>query len=142
MANSWIEAASILGFELRLACPEGYLPDSGILKKAKEKGTGKIELSGSVDEAAKGADVLNTDVWASMGQEAEREDRLRAFKGYQINEKTLTLANKGTIVMHCLPAHRGEEITDSVIEGQKSIVWRQAENRLHIQKAILEWLLV
>jgi ornithine carbamoyltransferase len=142
MANSWIEAASVLGFELRLACPGGYLPDEGILKKANERGAGKIELSGSVDEAAKGADVLNTDVWASMGQEAEREGRLRAFKGYQVNEKTLTLANEGAIVMHCLPAHRGEEITDTVIEGQKSVVWRQAENRLHIQKAILEWLLV
>lgn len=141
MANSWIEAASILGFELRLACPKGYLPDEGILKSARARGKGKIELTGGVEEAAKGADVLNTDVWASMGQEEERAKRLDAFKGYQVNEKTLSVANKGAIVMHCLPAHRGEEITEGVIEGPASVVWRQAENRLHIQRAILERLL-
>jgi ornithine carbamoyltransferase len=141
MANSWIEAASVLGFELRYACPEGYLPDYEILKKAKAGGLGKIEASRSMEDAARGADVLNTDVWASMGKEKEREKRLKAFEGFQINEKTLALANKGAIVMHCLPAHRGEEITDGVIEGPGSVVWEQAENRLHIQKAILELLL-
>lgn len=145
MANSWIEAASILGFELRLACPPGYLPDEGILKSARKsaraRGKASIELAGGVEEAVKGADVLNTDVWASMGQEEERAKRLDAFKGYQVNEKTLSAANKGAIVMHCLPAHRGEEITEEVIEGPGSVVWRQAENRLHIQKAILEQLL-
>jgi ornithine carbamoyltransferase len=141
MANSWIEASSILGFELRLACPGGYHPDEVIFNKAKTEGSGKIEACRSVEEAATGADVLNTDVWASMGQEEQREKRLKAFKGYGINEKVLALAHKGAIVMHCLPAHRGEEITDGVIEGPGSVVWEQAENRLHIQKAILEMLL-
>jgi ornithine carbamoyltransferase len=141
MANSWIEASSILGFELRLACPGGYHPDEVIFNKAKAKGSGRIEACRSVEEAATGADVLNTDVWASMGQEEQREKRLKAFKEYGINEKVLALAHKGAIVMHCLPAHRGEEITDGVIEGPGSVVWEQAENRLHIQKAILEMLL-
>jgi ornithine carbamoyltransferase len=141
MANSWIEAASVLGFELRLACPGGYHPDEVIFNKAKASGSGKIEACRSVEEAATGADVLNTDVWASMGQEEQRGKRLKAFKGYQINEKVLAVADKGAIVMHCLPAHRGEEITDGVIEGPGSVVWEQAENRLHIQKAILEMLL-
>jgi ornithine carbamoyltransferase len=141
MANSWIEASSILGFELRLACPGGYHPDEVIFNKAKAEGSGKIEACRNAEEAATGADVLNTDVWASMGQEEQREKRLKAFKGYGINEKVLALAHKGAIVMHCLPAHRGEEITDGVIEGPGSVVWEQAENRLHIQKAILEMLL-
>ncbi len=138
MANSWIEAATLLGFELKLACPEGYLPDKGILERAGAK----VELVGSVQEAVTGADVVNTDVWASMGQEAESEERLKAFEGFGIDDKLLALANKGAIVMHCLPAHRGEEIDESVLEGPSSVVWDQAENRLHMQKAVLEWLMV
>ena len=141
MANSWIEAASILGFELKLACPKGYYPDEGVLREAKKRGFGRIELSRTVKDAATDADVLNTDVWASMGQEKEREERIKAFKGYQINSEVLKAAKKDAIVMHCLPAHRGEEITDDVIEGKNSVVWDEAENRLHIQKAILEFFL-
>lgn len=141
MANSWIEAATRLGFELTLACPKGYWPDAMLLKRAKAEGKGNIKVTESIEEAAKGADVLNTDVWASMGQEEEAEKRIKAFAGYQINAKVLSLAKKDAIVMHCLPAHRGEEITEDVIEGTHSVVWDEAENRLHVQKAVLEWLL-
>ena len=136
MANSWIEAASILGFKLAIACPDDYCPDEGILKEAKKAGA-DIECCVSVKEAASGADVLNTDVWASMGHEEERAKRLKAFEGFQINDEVLDLARDDAIVMHCLPAHRGEEITDEVIEGASSAVWAQAENRLHVQKAVL-----
>ncbi|MBI1911916.1 MAG: ornithine carbamoyltransferase [Deltaproteobacteria bacterium] len=141
MANSWIEAAMRLGFELILACPKGYWPHAEILKRAKAQGS-NITVTENIEEAVKNADVLNTDVWASMGQEEEAEKRMRAFDGYQINSKVLGLAKKDAIVMHCLPAHRGEEITEEVLEGPNSVVWDEAENRLHIQKAILEWLLV
>lgn len=141
MANSWIEAAGILGFELRLACPEGYLPDDGLLKKAVSAGA-KVFISKNIDDAAIGADVLSTDVWTSMGQEAGEEKRKKAFKGYQINARTLKLAKKDAMVLHCLPAHRGEEITEDALEGPNSAVWEQAENRLHIQKAILERFIV
>ena len=145
MANSWIEAASILGFPLRLSCPRGYEPAREVLRRAKEASPVKavnIEIVKTPEEAAKDADVLNTDVWASMGQEAEKEARTRAFRGFQINSKVLSLAKKDAIVMHCLPAHREEEITEEVMEGPNSVVWDQAENRLHMQKAILERLLV
>lgn len=141
MANSWIEAAEVLGFELVLACPKGYWPHEGILKKAVAANP-KIRVTESVDEAATGADVLNTDVWASMGQEEEAEARRKAFDGFQINSRLLEFAKKDAIVLHCLPAHRGEEITDDVMEGPQSAIWDEAENRLHIQKAILERLLV
>jgi len=139
MANSWIEAAARLGFELRLACPPGYTPDKGLLS---DVGAGdNIKVMDSVEDAVRGVDIINTDVWASMGQEAEQVKREAAFSGYQINKKLLGLAGKDAIVLHCLPAHRGEEITDDVIEGPQSLVWEQAENRLHMQKAILERLL-
>ncbi|MFQ5353436.1 MAG: ornithine carbamoyltransferase, partial [Thermodesulfobacteriota bacterium] len=107
-----------------------------------EVGAGEnITIVDSVEEAAQGVDVLSTDVWASMGQEDEQKKREAVFKGYQINDNLLALANKEAIVMHCLPAHRGEEITDEVLEGPHSVVWQQAENRLHMQKAVLEWLI-
>ncbi len=141
MANSWIEAAMMLGFDLTLACPKGYAPDNAFLKRAKAEGASNIRLTEDVEEAAKDADVLNTDVWASMGQEEESERRMVDFKGFQINSDVLKLARKDAIVLHCLPAHRGEEISDEVMEGPHSAVWDEAENRLHIQKAILEWLL-
>jgi ornithine carbamoyltransferase len=141
MANSWIEAAEVLGFELTLACPKGYWPHEGILKKAIAINP-KIRVTESVIEAATNADVLNTDVWASMGQEEEAEARRKAFEGFQINSRLLGLAAKDAIVLHCLPAHRGEEITDEVMEGPQSAIWDEAENRLHIQKAILERLLI
>ena len=142
MANSWIEAAALLGFDLTLACPDGHKPDAAFFKKATAGAASRIEVVTDPRQAAAGADVLNTDVWASMGQESEADGRKLAFKGYQINNETLALANKGAIVLHCLPAHRGEEITDEVIEGAQSAVWDEAENRLHIQKAIIEMLLV
>lgn len=141
MANSWIEAAALLGFDLTLACPDGYKPDAAFFKKAAEGASSRIEVVTDPRQAAAGADVLNTDVWASMGQESEAAGRKAAFKGYQLNRQMLAIANKGAIVLHCLPAHRGEEITDEVIEGQQSAVWDEAENRLHIQKAIIEMLL-
>ncbi len=139
MANSWIEAAARLGFELRLACPSGYTPDKRLL--AEVGGGDNIRVMESVEEAVRGADVISTDVWASMGQEEEQVKREAVFRGYQINDELLALADKEAIVLHCLPAHRGEEITDDVIEGPHSVVWEQAENRLHMQKAVLERLL-
>ncbi len=141
MANSWIEAASILGFELRLACPKGYLPDEAFLKEAASRPGAVIRMCKDVNEAAENVHVLNTDVWASMGQEAESTERRKAFTGYQINEAVLKIAAKDAIVLHCLPAHRGEEITEEVMEGAASVVWDQAENRMHVQKAVLEFLL-
>ena len=140
MANSWIEAATVLGFDLYVACPDGYCPDKDIVAEAKNA-NGIIEVCVTIEAAVGGADVLNTDVWASMGQEEEQRARIDAFKGYQINAELLSAAKDDAMVMHCLPAHRGEEITEDVLEGKNSVVWDQAENRLHIQKAILERLL-
>jgi ornithine carbamoyltransferase len=137
MANTWIEAAAIFGFDLALACPEGYQPDAKVLEWARANGKSSIVVTDDPREAVKDADVLNTDVWASMGQEAEQKAREAAFAGFQLNAGMVGLANKDCIVMHCLPAHRDEEITDEVIEGPRSVVWDEAENRLHIQKAIM-----
>jgi ornithine carbamoyltransferase len=136
MANTWIEAAAIFGFELRLACPTGYEPDAGVLAWAREQGA-RLILTTDPKEAVSGADVLNTDVWASMGQEAEQKDRERAFQGYCLDDALVALARPDCLVLHCLPAHRGEEISDSIIEGPRSVVWDEAENRLHVQKAIM-----
>ncbi|WP_136524578.1 ornithine carbamoyltransferase [Geomonas ferrireducens] len=141
MANSWIEAAAIFGFDLTLACPEGYDPNPQVLEWAKNNGSSKIVVVRDPKEAAKDADVLNTDVWASMGQEEEQKIREKAFAGYQLDEKLLALAKKDALVLHCLPAHRGEEISDGVIEGPNSVVWDEAENRLHVQKAIMATLM-
>jgi ornithine carbamoyltransferase len=137
MANTWVEAAAIFGFDLTLACPKGYQPNAKVLKWALAKAKSSIVLTDDPKVAVKGADVLNTDVWASMGQEAEQKKRIAAFAGFQLNAKTVKLAEKDCIVMHCLPAHRDEEITDEVIEGPHSVVWDEAENRLHVQKAIM-----
>jgi len=136
MANSWINAAVLAGFELRIATPKGYEPDRDIVAMAEQVGA-KLLLTNDPREAAAGADVLNTDVWASMGHEAEQEERIKAFKGFQINTELLKLADPEAVVMHCLPAHRDEEITDEVVEGKQSIIFNEAENRLHVQKAIL-----
>jgi len=141
VANSWIEAAARLPLKLALACPEGYDPDAQIMAKGIKDSKEGITLYRDPLEAAKNADILYTDVWASMGQESENEERKKIFKNYQINAKLLKKAKKDAIVMHCLPAHRGEEITDDVIDGPQSVVIDQAENRLHVQKAILEILL-
>jgi ornithine carbamoyltransferase len=135
MANSWIDAAGVLGFELRLACPGGYHPDAGVL--ARNRGQSRIVLTADPVEAAAGADVVTTDVWASMGQEEEAEARRKAFTGFVVNEALMSCAAEGAIFLHCLPAHRGEEVTDGVIEGPQSRVWDEAENRLHVQKALL-----
>ncbi|MCK5825492.1 MAG: ornithine carbamoyltransferase [Desulfuromusa sp.] len=140
MANSWINAAAVAGFELRIATPKGYEPDSKIVSLAEKAGA-KILLTNDPREAAEGVDVLNTDVWASMGHEAEQEERMKAFGGFQINSELLKLADPEAVVMHCLPAHRDEEITDAVVEGKQSIIFNEAENRLHVQKAILATLM-
>jgi ornithine carbamoyltransferase len=140
MANSWINAAAVFGFELRVATPKGYEPDAGVVARAAKAGA-NILYTNDPAEAARGADVLNTDVWASMGQEAEQQERQKVFKGFQLNDAILSLAAEDSLVMHCLPAHRGEEITDSVIEGPHSIIFAEAENRLHVQKAIMATLM-
>ncbi len=136
MANSWINAAAVFGFELRVATPQGYEPDAAVCARAAAMGA-RILYTNDPLEAAAGADVLNTDVWASMGQEAEQQQRVRDFQGFQINSGTLAAAAPESIVMHCLPAHRDEEITDEVIESRHSVIFDQAGNRLHVQKAIM-----
>ena len=141
IANSWINAASRLPLKLALACPEGYEPDSELLARGRNETREGIYLCRDPEEAVEKADVVYTDVWASMGQEAAREHRSRVFKTYQVNENLLSHAQEDYIVMHCLPAHRGEEITSGVIDGPHSVVLDQAENRLHVQKAILETLM-
>ncbi len=141
VANSWIEAAAKLPLKLALACPEGYDPDAQIMAKGTKDTKEGITLYRDPFEAAKNADILYTDVWASMGQESENEERKKIFKNYQINANLLKSAKKDAMVMHCLPAHRGEEVTSDVIDGPQSVVMDQAENRLHVQKAILEILL-
>jgi len=135
MANSWINAAYRLGFELALACPEGYEPDAAILARAQREA--KVTLTRDPNEAAEGADVVNTDVWASMGQEGEQKQRERAFAGYTVNAALMSRAASTAMFLHCLPAHRGEEVAAEVIDGPQSSVWDEAENRLHIQKAIM-----
>jgi ornithine carbamoyltransferase len=140
MAHSWINAAAVLGFTLSLACPKGYSPDKDVLDKALEK-NGSISVSTDPLEATQDADVINTDVWASMGQEDEQPARKKVFEAYQVNSLLLNVADKDAIVMHCLPAHRGEEITTDVLEGPRSVVWDQAENKMHMHKAILDILL-
>ncbi len=136
VCNSLILASAIIGFEMVVATPEGFEPNEGILRRAKEFG-GNVKLVRDPVEAVKGADVIYTDVWTSMGQESERELRLKVFKPYQVNMDLVAKAKEDVIVMHCLPAHRGEEITDDVIDSEYSVVFDQAENRLHAQKALL-----
>jgi ornithine carbamoyltransferase len=137
MANSWIEASIVLGFRLRIACPEGYDPDPALLARAGAK----VRVVRTPREAAAGAHVVNTDVWASMGQEAEVALRAEKFRGYIVDRALVAAADPKAIVLHCLPAHRGEEIAEDVLEGPQSAVFDEAENRLHAQKALLELLL-
>jgi len=137
VAHSWINMARIMEFDLTLACPSGYRPQPDVLEGAGDN----IRLTSSPAEAVQEADVINTDVWTSMGQDAEREQRLEAFKGFQLNADLLDRAKPGVLIMHCLPAHRGEEITDEVLEGPNSIVFDQAENKMHLHQALLERLL-
>jgi ornithine carbamoyltransferase len=139
MANSWINAAGSLGFELRLACPAEYPPDARILRRNQAKAS--IVLTTDPREAVRGAHVVTTDVWASMGQEQEQEVRARAFQGYIVDAALMRLADPSAIFLHCLPAHRGEEVSEEVLEGPQSRVWDEAENRLHVQKALMATLI-
>jgi ornithine carbamoyltransferase len=141
VANTWIDAAAKLPIHLKLACPEGYDPDQGVLERAKKEAAKGVELFRDPAVAAVNADVIYTDVWTSMGQENEMEERLKAFRNYEVNAGLLARAKKDAIVMHCLPAHRGEEISADVIDGPQSVVFDQAENRLHVQKAVMEILM-
>lgn len=138
MCNSYIEAAMQFDFQLNIACPEGYDPDAGLLAKAGER----VRVFRTTQQAAAGAHLISTDVWASMGQEEESQKRERDFAAFQVNEALLDLADPQVLFMHCLPAHRGEEISHSLLDDQRSVVWQQAENRLHAQKALMEFLLL
>lgn len=138
--HSLLLGCSIMGRDINVATPEGCGPADDVLKKARKQAASsgaKIELTNDPAKCVKGADIIYTDVWVSMGQEAKKEEKLKTFKGFQINGKLLSIAKKEALVMHCLPAHRGEEITDAVLDGKNSIAYDQAENRLHVQKAIL-----
>jgi ornithine carbamoyltransferase len=143
MAHSWIEAAALLGLDLSLACPEGYEPDADVLARARKDCDWRahIDVVRKPVDAARGRSVISTDVWASMGEEGEASARQKDFAGFTVDEALMSMAAPEAIVLHCLPAHRGEEITDGVLEGPHSAVFQQAENRLHVQKAILERLL-
>ena len=138
MCQSYLEAAPLFDFQLRIACPAGYEPDAGLLAQAGDH----ANILRDPREAVKGADLVLTDVWTSMGQEEERLARERAFAGYIVDQALMALAHPEALFMHCLPAHRGEEVSEEVIEGPQSVVWDEAENRLHSQKALLEFLLV
>ncbi len=139
MAHSFINGAVTFGYQLALACPEGYEPDEDILDKARGLGA-VISVTTDPAEAVKGAHYVNTDVWASMGQEEEQLKREKAFAGFMVDDALMAKADADAKFMHCLPAHRGEEVSEAVFESPASIVWDQAENRLHMQKAILEWI--
>lgn len=138
VAHSWLNAAAMLGLNLTLACPEGFYPKKEILGPAKAEGEGCIEILSDPKAAVRDADVIYTDVWASMGQESESVHRKAIFRPYQVDKALVSLAKDDVMVMHCLPAHRGEEITTDVLEGPNSVVWDQAENKLHMHKAVLE----
>lgn len=141
MANSWINAAAKLPFRLDLACPNGYDPNDTILKRGMAESPSGVTLHRDPAEAVRDADVIYTDVWVSMGQEEQREERMKQFQGYQVNQRLVDMASKDVLVMHCLPAHRGEEITAEVIDGPHSVIIDEAENRLHVQKAVMEILM-
>ncbi len=139
--NSWIEAAGVLGLHLKIATPRSFAPSGAILETAREFNQTGIKLYNDPDEAVKDADVIYTDVWVSMGQENKREEKIKDFAGFQVNSVLVNKAKHNAIVMHCLPAHRDEEITSEVLDGRQSVVFDQAENRLHMQKAILKLLI-
>jgi len=141
VSHSWIQAAAKLGFRLTLACPEGYDPDPDILAAAQKEGQQPITVLRDPVAAVEKADVVYADVWASMGMESEQKERMKIFAAYQVNTELMRHAAADAIVMHCLPAHRGEEITEEVLESTQSVVWDQAENKMHIHKAILEIML-
>lgn len=138
MCHSYMNAAKICDFQLTVACPEGFEPDAEILASTKDN----VVIERDPNQAAKNADLIVTDVWASMGQEEEQVERMKKFAKYQVNSDIMELANVEALFMHCLPAHRGEEVSENVLEGPQSVVWEEAGNRLHSQKALLEFLLV
>jgi len=138
VSHSWINAAAILGLNLVLACPEGYYPNAAIVKRAVDMGAGSIRVLSDPVAAVTDADVIYTDVWASMGQESEHIARKKVFKAYQVNRELVRHARKDAIVMHCLPAHRGEEISEELMAGPSPVIWDQSENKMHMNKAILE----
>jgi ornithine carbamoyltransferase len=140
MVHSWMEAAAKLPISFAVACPHGYEPSADIVKEARRNGA-HVTVTHSVEEAVRGVDAIYTDVWASMGQEMEAQRRAKAFRDYQLNRHVVAMAKNDALVMHCLPAHRGEEITDEVLESAQCIAFDQAENRLHVQKAVMVWLL-
>ena len=140
MVHSWIEAAEKLPISFAMACPKGYEPKAEIVSKARENGA-QVTVTHSVEKAVDGADAIYTDVWASMGQEMEAQRRAKAFRDYQLNQTVVAMAKSDAVVMHCLPAHRGEEITDDVLESPQCVAFDQAENRLHVQKAVMVWLI-
>ena len=141
MANTWIEAAGLLGLDLALGCPKGFEPTSAVLEKARGTGKGKITVVNDPAQAVAGRTIVSTDVFTSMGKEDEAEARRRAFAGFCVDKALLAKADPKAVVLHCLPAHRGEEIAEEVIEDPKTVIWQEAENRLHAQKSLLEWLL-
>ena len=138
VCNSWIQAAKIFNFNLKISSPEGYKPKENLLNISKDK----INIFDDPYEAAKNSDVIITDVWASMGDEKELNKRERDFSSWQVNKKMMSIAKKNCIFMHCLPAHRNKEVTSEVIDGNQSVVWDEAENRLHTQKALMEYMLI
>jgi len=140
MAHSWINGSVSFGYKLNIACPDGYSPDEKLLAAARELGA-DVTLTDDPLAAARDADLVTTDVWASMGQEEEQKVREKAFTGFQVNDRLMLQAQPDALFMHCLPAHRGEEVAAEVIDGAQSVVWDEAENRLHAQKALLEFLL-
>ncbi len=140
MARSWIEAASLLGFELTLACPPGFEPPAAEVESARRAGA-KVSVVSHPEAACAGADVISTDVWASMGQEDDAARRRAAFANFAVTSKIVALAVPDVVILHCLPAHRGEEIDADVLEGPSSFVWQEAEARLHTSKAVLAWVL-
>jgi len=140
MTHSWINGAVTFGYRLQIACPEGYEPNPQLLDSARKLGA-EIELSNDPLVAARGADLISTDVWASMGQEHEQKQREKAFATFQVSPEVMAQAHSDALFLHCLPAHRGEEVAAEVIDGPQSVVWDEAENRLHAQKALLEFLL-
>ena len=137
MCMSYMEASAIMDFEMRVACPQGYEPDADLLAAVADRCT----VVRDPLEAADGADLIATDVWTSMGQEQEADRRHALFGPYRVDDALMAKASPDAVFMHCLPAHRGEEVTDSVIDGPQSVVWDEAENRLHVQKALLEMLI-
>jgi ornithine carbamoyltransferase len=141
MVNSWMEAAERFSITFSVACPKGYEPNAEIERKARRAGA-RILVTDSVEEAVRGADAVYTDVWASMGQETQAQARSQVFAGYQVNDRVVKMAGAGAVVMHCLPAHRGQEITHEVLEGSQCVAFDQAENRLHVQKAVMVWLVI